>query len=167
MTHYALTLWPEWAFAICRLGKDVENRGEGLSRQAKRALLKPEARLLIHAGAHIGGRKGNIAKREAVENIEGMAEGSGWEMRMKGDRPIFCRGEERVPMAVPCSAIVASARVRGLYRHHGSPWAVPGQIAWALEDVRVYPHPVSCRGRQGLWIPDGEALAKCHTQGAP
>ena len=28
MILHALTLWPEWAWAVCHLGKDVENRPE-------------------------------------------------------------------------------------------------------------------------------------------
>lgn len=45
----ALTLWPEWAYAVAHLGKDVENR----SWPPPQTVIRK--RIAIHGGASIGG----------------------------------------------------------------------------------------------------------------
>lgn len=35
-----------------------------------------------------------------------------------------------------------------------------GRWAWALGDIRVLHEPVPAQGKQGLWIPDAELIAK-------
>ena len=57
----ALTLWPEWAYAITHLGKDVENRDwERLPTWLTGRYLA------IHAGAHIGGGRRRWRRRRAL-----------------------------------------------------------------------------------------------------
>lgn len=58
----ALTLWPEWAYAIFQLGKDVENR-----TWTQRGI--EGCFIAIHAGAYIGGRKGARATREGLQAV--------------------------------------------------------------------------------------------------
>ena len=73
----ALTLWPEWAALIAHGLKPVENRGWKL----------PEGeRIAIHAGAHIGGRKGRPALEEADNAVYWTALAAGWEMHTVADR---------------------------------------------------------------------------------
>ena len=36
----------------------------------------------------------------------------------------------------------------------------PGRYAWLLADVRALPQPMPAKGRQGLWTPDSELLAR-------
>ena len=55
VTH-AITLWPEWAYAIRHLGKDVENRGDTSKRSYVALRGYVGERIAIHAGAYIGGR---------------------------------------------------------------------------------------------------------------
>lgn len=73
----ALTLWPEWAWAFGLPGlvaKRVENRGWAPPRR----LVGREAPVIaLHAGAHIGGRKGAVAAREGVLSVATMARRAG------------------------------------------------------------------------------------------
>lgn len=59
----ALTIWPEWAFAICHLEKRIENR----SWRPPASLVGK--RMAIHAGAHLGGRKGRVAAVQGLEAV--------------------------------------------------------------------------------------------------
>lgn len=120
----ALTLWQPWAWAICHAGKRIENRP-----------WKPWPSVVgrdvaIHAGA-----KGDP---DAYLVMPGRAK----------DLPL--------PADLPRSAVVAVARVTG--------WAgddldlspeqrrwFSGPYGWTLEDVRVLPQPVPCKGSLGLW----------------
>lgn len=73
----AITLWPEWAWAIdlpSTLAKRVENRDWA---PPGRYLAPHRALLAIHAGAHIGGRKGLPARREGLLSVAMMARCAG------------------------------------------------------------------------------------------
>lgn len=72
-----LTIWPEWTWAIdlpTPLAKRVENRGWA---PPGRYLAPHRALLAIHAGAHIGGRKGLPARREGLFSVATMARHAG------------------------------------------------------------------------------------------
>lgn len=133
----ALTLWPEWAWAICHAGKRVENR---TWHPGKR--LPVGSQLAIHAGKHIGGRPGVEVALDAVDIVLAM-----WET----DGPIRTMDEERRLSTCPRSAIVAVATIAGFDQEQRTRWDVPGAWHWRLEDVEVLPAPAACRGAQGLW----------------
>ena len=127
MPTHALTLWPEWAYAIAHLGKDVENRS-----------WRPPAwligrRLAIHAGADLGGRPGRMARLEAQANL-------------------LCALGREPPVGVQIATrrIVAVVTVGEPTRDSQSPWAVPGEWHWPLTEVVRVDVPV-LRGAQGLW----------------
>jgi len=160
---YALTLWPEWAWAITALGKDVENR----------VWPAPEwilgKRIYIHAGAKFGGKHTKIDS--AIDAVSSMAMrdhiqigkldvGNGAEAIAvkRSGKPMTFTPESDIPR----SALVATAVVEGCsYIIPGdeilstgdpiSPWAAWGQYSWRLSDICVLPWPIPMRGYQKLW----------------
>lgn len=166
----ALTLWPEWAWAICKLGKRVENRSERFARMIAGQV--GDGWLAIHAGKNIGGRPGRAATKEGLSDLAFMAEQECWFVELGEcyldqtgvvDHPVaqftmpgslvgehdLCSDElERVG----ASAIVAVCRVRGVLPPGlVHPWKVATSAALKLDDVRVLAKPIPCGGRQGLW----------------
>ena len=156
----ALTLWPEWAWAITHLDKRVENRTWWHG-------LPAGTRIAIHAGKHVGGRPGPRAAGEAMDLVCGMAWEAGWDSDWnavgstvrtnfeKGDRSVTCWSHK-----IPTSAIVAVVELgaRGARPHNG--WTVPGDEHWWLDEVVVLRQPVPCSGAQGLWtVPEEVAAA--------
>jgi hypothetical protein len=141
----AITLWPEWAWAICALGKRVENR-EWLP--GPRLIVGD--RLAIHAGKHLGGRAGEPAADEASDAV--------LDMYRRATGETFPPGWPDAFEDCPRSAIVAVATVTGFDRNQRTGWDVPGAWHWRLGDVRVLPVPVPCRGAQGLWAPSEDVL---------
>lgn len=169
----ALTVWPEWAWAICFLMKDVENR----SWQA------PETswghRLAIHAGMAIGGRfRAESRSQEiwgALEPLIQMASRAGYcceRVNEEGSgRPSAIRfGIPGVDASLRVMNIQHMARgavvavpilERSCWLEHGdgryvngpvaSKWSADGQFGWILGDTIVLSYPVRCRGAQGLW----------------
>lgn len=145
----ALTLWPEWAFALAHLGKDSENRG-----WAPPASIIGK-RIAIHAGRHIGGRPGLPARNEGFRAVA---------LALRA-----CGGVERDVtrwwlQQPPTSAIVCTAVVTGWDRDDRTGWDVPGQCHWRLADVQVLPEPVPCRGAQGLWRVPADIAARVLAQ---
>lgn len=141
----ALTLWPEWAWAICHAGKRVENR-----TWHPGARLAVGARLAIHAGAHIGGRPGADVASDAVDVVMAMWETGG---------PLRSNDERRRLAACQRSSIVAVATIDVYDQEQRTWWDVPGQWHWRLRDIQVLDTPIPHRGAQGLWTPSPEALA--------
>ena len=150
MTRLALTLWPEWAWAICNLGKDVENR------DWKRDDMIGQW-LCIHAGKHIGGRPGRTAELEGWDSLACVAGLVG------KDLADYTESDSAIRPAV--SAIVAVCKVGGFL--HGPPvgWymGAPG-YGWQLRDVRALARPVPCKGAQGLWPLPPDVLAAVREQ---
>ena len=137
---YALTLWPEWAYAILHMGKRVENRS-----WRRESIIGQD--IAIHAGAKIGGPKGVQHGLLAVQ----------WMCPVR-DRKLI-REED-----ITKSAIVAVVRVKDIVEGSGLPWSAEGQMHWVLDNVRVLSEPVSCSGKQGLWKVEGELLAQVSDQ---
>lgn len=160
----ALTLWPEWAWAIQHLGKRVENR-----KRKPDSRLQPGDWFAIHAGAHLGGRRGKPAKQEAQDTVERMAKRAGhpcvntqhglWvgdrfatapttatEMYDQGFRMNYHHAR----------AIICLVQYQGFAKRCLDPWANPDAVAWMLADrIIVLPEPIQCNGLQGLWaVPD-------------
>lgn len=140
----ALTIWPEWAFAICRLGKRCENRTWRPGSD-----LRPGDRLAIHAGKNFGGRPGKAAAAEAVDDVRSMTQ------------RVVARGDTHPPATVrdllsaPTGAVVAVATIAGFDREERTGWDVPGAWHWRFGAVEVLPRPIRASGAQGLWrLPD-------------
>lgn len=147
----ALTLWPEWAWAIVHLGKRTENRGWSL----------PVGRwVAIHAGRHVGGRPGLPSTMDGIDGLVEMARRAGWSVDGSYRKAAYIRGAVTVEWnldAVPTSAIVGLAKIiaadpPGMGDIGG--WRVPEAVGNRFE-FRPLREPVSCRGAQGLWtVPD-------------
>ena len=178
MGLYALTLWPEWAWAILipdPMGKRCENR-----TWAPDARLRPGHTLALHAGVFRGSRNGhewasrlhdvaNAAYREQarLEHIPGALKSP---VRLHVNH--HPRDKYRLlldwhPIPAPTGAVVALATYLGCDREQRTGWDVPGQWHWRLGDVRPLAEHVPCRGAQGLWrLPDDLAL-ECSRRADP
>lgn len=139
----ALTLWPEWAWAVAHLGKDVENRGWA-----------PPSYILgqwiaIHAGKNVGGRTGPRAYQEGTALVIETALRVGLDPYAPDSFVTRMHRE----LCATTSAVVAVARVEAeCARCAPSAWAAAGQYHWRLHDVRTLARAVPCRGAQGLWV---------------
>lgn len=140
----ALTVRIPWPWAICYLGKPVENRGWRPSPSQ----LRPGEKFAIHAGKmpsviEIREAFAGMAAMDAIDdttNLPTMAD---------------LRTQE--------SAIVAVATFGGAVTKHPSRWFC-GTYGWMLDDLIVLPEPVKCRGAQGLWEVPGDVLEKMREQ---
>lgn len=141
MTRLALTLWPEWAWAVAHLGKDIENRDwmrESLIGQW----------LCSHGGVNIGGRpatRNGNAWREALDEVGAVASFAGCpvdDIRRLTVEAVNSQGR----------GIVAVCKIAGFVTGMPKGWFVgsPG-YGWQLRDVTVLTQPVPCKGAQGLW----------------
>lgn len=150
-----LTLWPEWAFAICHLGKRVENRSLPFSEQIARRV--GDGWLAIHAGKSIGGRPGPRVTREGIWSVSDMAVLDGWDLcDIDSEGGLYVvRRERYVRLAadeIVTSAVVAITRVDGALKpgDHAL-WKVVDSAAVRLRDVRALSEPLPMGGKQGLW----------------
>ncbi|MCK4792184.1 MAG: hypothetical protein KAV87_51115 [Desulfobacteraceae bacterium] len=154
----ALTLWPGWAWAVCHLGKRVENRG----RPMPKSIIGQ--RIAIHAGANIGGRPGSVATREGIDDVGFMAFKAGWDFTVSsfgGGRfqASFWRHGDKVPRrgagpvldtaTIPRKAIVATCIIHPVFITGG--WAAIGLNHWGLSDVKILDEPVPVGGKQNFW----------------
>ncbi len=135
----ALTLWPEWAFAVRLLGKRIENR----PRPASWYGLRIGETFAIHAGKHIGGRPGRVARAEGIDAVVRMYCHANGGLMNAGDLYELAR--------CATSAIVAVATLDACVEQYANVgWGVRHQFGFVLRDVRVV-EPIPCGGRQGLW----------------
>lgn len=143
----ALTLHPEWAWAICYLGKRIENRSW------RRESLRGKT-LAIHGGRLIGGDSDQTLWRCDVQL-----------MLQHARTRCGCQADLGVgPISVKRildegRGIVALARVADFVTASQSGWFV-GPIGWVLEDVRVLCEPVPCAGAQGVWTVPCDVAAR-------
>lgn len=172
MTLHALTLWPEWAWAVCHLGESrparaaqlvLDTVGDGrLAPPAGRDVKSRPARaaqmvldtvgdgwLAIHAGAHRDGCPplhsylGSAAARAIAARAHGLS---------------------RAP-PLHRSAIVAVARVGA--PPSASPWGNADLAQLGLHNVRTLPSPIPCSRKQGLWTVPPELAATIYAQVTP
>ena len=150
----ALTIWPEWVWAIMFLDKDREYRGW----HPPKDLIG--RRLAIHAGANIGGRKGMKARSEGLEAVARMARRAGWTVDATGGPEkvalTFSKGDRSavmVPDEILKGAIVATALIADVTDDTatGEPWKAD-TYGWKLGELEVLPTPIPCLGMQGLWF---------------
>jgi len=142
----ALTLWPEWAYAVARLGKRVENR-TWIQRPLKGKWL------CIHGGKYIGGERGGGAGEVAeVLSVGGIRGYTRAELDAHLAAARACQGK-----------IVAIAKVADFVKADPSPWFF-GPWGWVLSDVQVLREPVAARGMSGVWSIQGELLQQVRDQ---
>lgn len=145
----ALTLHPEWAWAVCHLGKNVENRSERFCRQIDRRV--GDGWLAIHAGVK---RPADFAAVAAmydgqVDAFPGDADdpSAGW--LFGGCSGVFIKDAD-----LPRGAIVALAKIGDVLPPGAqAPWKLTFSAALPLAPVVVLPEPIPCKGQQGLWTP--------------
>lgn len=154
----ALTLWPEWAWAIHFLDKRIENRTWALPVDEWFAL---------HAGKHIGGRPGMGATQEGLDSLKLMANRAGWRFETTHvTEGVQVDWKGRV-VAAKIRTIQTSA-IPGLFRvvrceapGHGdlTGWRVPDQTGNVFE-YRPLKAAIPCSGAQGLWTVKPEIEAQ-------
>lgn len=140
----ALTLWPEWAWAICHLGKNVENR----------SWVIPPGLYALHAGKRFGGRGQHPRDKQYAADVLFHNARSESLTEEQTDRLYKLK-----PDAIPFGSIVGVIRVTG----HTPSNDIPEHLAWHdgysianhLELVHALPTPIPCKGALGLWtVPD-------------
>jgi len=154
----ALTLYPEWAWAITHLDKRIENRSW------KPINLKPGDRLAIHSGKAL---KGGIAALDRIDKMVVMAEQNGWDVEYdpfdgktkdEWKHPLYFSKTTKYDLQqshvfsakqISTSSIVATVQFDGFV--FGGPWYVPGSIGWSFSDVVVFTNPIEVKGKPGLW----------------
>lgn len=151
----ALTIWPEWCWAMRCLGKNVENRtwSPPLNRGTT---------IAIHAGAHLGGKaRGPAAITEVFGPVQESAEGARWkvwcepaENKIRAYHLDRSGSEEVGIFSIPRGAVVGMATYSGLLQGGDGLvpwWDGPPHYGWMLSDFVWLARPVPCRGSQGLW----------------
>lgn len=163
----ALSVWPEWAWAIVNLDKRIENRTYQLPSTAF------GKRIAIHAsksiGGGLGGKKGYIT---AILRMVTAARTAGWFVttspfdfngkimfapfgfndRIRFEKNGVVRFFEQDK--IPKGCIVATARIGQRNRDDQSfvkEWGEPTGHHWALFDLNILSEPVPCKGSQSFW----------------
>ena len=157
----ALTLWPEWGWAVHHLDKRVENRTWALPVGEWFAL---------HAGKHIGGQ-GPGSEQSGLAAVREMGRRAGW--TLIGDLWSFSfavdaagRGFNLKAAAVQRSAILGLFRVtRAEPPHRGdlTGWRVPDQVGNVFEYVPLR-GSIPCRGAQGLWTVPADVAERARAE---
>lgn len=155
----AITLHAPWAWAICYLGKDIENR-----------TWKPPAELIgqriaIHAGSK------SLWKwriwQPVLDLWDVIDQSCTWDKinRYGSSVDSFRSVKERDRF---CSAIVATAVIAEVLppQDTDAGWHIAGQYGWKLTDVQVLPTPVKCKGKLGFWTVPAEVESQMQA-GAP
>lgn len=167
----ALTLYPEWASlitwrddsgALNSAGKRVENRPWACPVR----LIGQD--VAIHAGLRIGGvatveqmRRWMAHGTTAISAVDAVDA-----LNAAVRTAITAGGVVRLPRAarglldwLTPGHVVAVVRITGCDLDQRTPWDVPGQYHWRLDNVRALTEPVPCRGAQGIWRLPGEVDA--------
>lgn len=150
----ALTIYPEWCFAITQMDKRIENR------TWNPFISIINQRVALHAGSRIGGKEGWLGEPFTKVSLSAMQ--AGWKVhRLYEKDKIICFDFEKDgkivslnPDNVVKKAIVAVATVTGASEStikEPPPWGITGHKHWHLVDVDVLPEPIIIPGFQGLW----------------
>lgn len=144
-----LTLWQPWAFALLRLGKDVENRPWPWPR----TLPTGGVRIALHAGA----RKVDV---ETASTFMQVCREVGLSPRDLVDRGLDGWS------TLPYGAIVGLATLYPDGRRD-SPWCMGQRGAFRVADVVELDAPIPWRGMLGLWrVPPELQALLCRAAGA-
>lgn len=153
----ALTLHAPWAWAICYLGKDIENR----SWQPPATIIGE--RIAIHAGGPAQWdamyRKFRWAPVFVCANRAPLLDGAQDKVRATFKSGDVAYKAERDRF---CSSIVATAVISKVLppQDIDAGWYIAGNYGWKLTDVQVLSQPVPiARGMLGFWnlTPEQEA----------
>ncbi len=163
----AITLWPEWAWAITRLHKNVENRTYKPPRS-----IEIGTELAIHAGATWGGS----GKYQRLDNVFApvamMARRAGWRTGVNMAEGTIQAYSVNNPAAfndrvgnISSGGVVAVVKfggvlVPGVADPREWPWWAVNQFGYILNNVAVLETPVPCRGQQRIWNLKGAVLAE-------
>lgn len=136
----AITLWPEWAWAICHLGKNVENR----------SWVIPPGLYALHAGSRFSGKGHSLRHKQYAVDVLFHNARSESLTEQQTDRLYKLKPDD-----IPFSSIVGMIRVTG----HTHPENMTVRIGWYdgnaianhVELVSVLPTPIKCKGALGLW----------------
>jgi hypothetical protein len=157
----AITIFPEWCWAITKLGKNVENRTWKPPRS-----VTVGTRIAIHAGGRFGGASSYTGLKEIFAPVDSMARRAGWRVFAEVAQNLVSAYSVKEPKTVsdrilrlPRGAVVAVATFSGILNPRmlnerdveQFPWWAGDQFGWVLSDVDALDAPVECRGRQGLW----------------
>lgn len=187
----ALTLWPEWAWAIDLPKED----GTGYHPLAKRVENReweiPLSQwIALHAGKYIGGRKGRVASDEGCESVSLMGQRAGFQTQCITDRkdgglvilhPFVGSWGVATALSVHDGLImrpIVTSAIIGLFRvtRYVEPgdnrplpdgirgWKVPDAVGNVFEYKRLN-SPVPCVGHQKLWTLPDNILARCREVG--
>lgn len=141
MSLRALTLIRPWPYAVCYLGKRLENRGWPPPDEVVGEWIA------LHAGA-------KYDREDAADITQMMRMGvPPWPV----DQPVLPAQD-----AQPAKAIVAFVKVLGCTKAaQADPWRSDTEFAWVLDDeVRVLRDPVPVNGHEKLWyVPTVETKA--------
>jgi len=156
----ALTLYPEWLYAILYLNKRVENRPWKPRKSIAGKLIA------LHAGAYIGGvrmsKKSMMRGRRPLLDVVEYAISEKWTYEDHSGKDgeeyfLYDEGSSIIrhmhESTIVKGAIAGVARVDKITRSGGNPppWGVGYQNHWHLSDVVVLTNPVPHGGKLGLW----------------
>jgi hypothetical protein len=178
----AVSLWPEWTYAIMHLNKLVENR----TWPAHRKMIGH--RIALHAGKSFGGMSQIPARRyfepmielgtKAGYHFKDLYSSEGFRRDWVGFRVFDSDGNERFPLdtrLLSRGAIVATAVLKSssfLFAgktsyEDGSEktvWSAEGNYGWQLGDIQLLETPISMVGNQGIWRVKPEYLGEVMRQ---
>lgn len=153
----ALSIWPEWAWAIVNLDKRIENRTYYLPSTVS------GKRIAIHAsktiGGGLGGKKGAktailrmvTAARTAGWLVGGSDIGGSFKIRFEKHGTVKFFEEDKIPKG----CIVATAKIgfsiNDKKAFFESLWGDALVEHWPLFDLNVLSAPVPCKGSQSFW----------------
>ncbi|WP_372733588.1 hypothetical protein [Nocardioides sp.] len=146
----AISIQQPWAYAILRLGKNVENRTNKRGQDAARKQFAHTGPLLIHTSSRLAGL-------DATRDVQ----------RVSGQPLPELNGSDP---ATHLGAVVGIVTVHTVHTADScstardgccSPWAQPDAAHLMLTQPRVLAHPIYLPGRLGLWpIDDPLVLAQ-------
>lgn len=161
MTMLAISIRQPWLWAICRCGKDVENRANKGGQERARKQFAPATgqTVLLHASSRWEGDEAFrlVRHRSGLDVVPG---GPRSDTAWFGD-----------------SGFVGTVRVTGVHTADAcydpasgrfcSPWADPDAAHLQVADVRVFHRPVPYPGSLGLFkVEDATVLAQIRRQAA-
>lgn len=141
----AITLWPEWAYAIQKLGKDGENRSWRLPQSMIGQWVA------IHAGVRpVHAQPGSVRWGELCAFHESI-------------KAIGVHGHASLADSIR-GHIVQIVRFGEPTQSSRSKWASDGAWFWPIVN-RITIEPVPCKGAQGLWDVPAEVMDRLRAQG--
>jgi hypothetical protein len=141
----ALTLKHPWPWAICVLGKRIENR-----------TWRPGRQLPVGEWFAIHGGKWPVSRSDeenVYEEVYDLAIDHGPDLDFED---IYADARRH-------SGMVAVCRFGGVVTESTDPW-FEGPVGWRLDGLVVLPEPVPCKGAQGLWEIPEDVLSRVREQ---